>query len=172
MLKANIIRERLSELFVTSGTTGENDDGSDRETKEIALMGNQEPGGEVDELDLQISLGDSVVPYSADQKLPEEIGYIRLSVNEILRLIGIANAEMSKVKMAGGSGRSWGRSGRGARNGSGKIRTSSNSGPYSPLSIAGCLVPVARWGYRLLREEVGPAGAKNSRTRYGYYRKT
>ena len=100
MLKAHIIRERLSELLVTSGTTGENDDGSDPETKEIALTGNQEPGGEADELDLQIPLGDSVVPYSADQKLPEEIGYIRLSVNEILRLIGIVNAEMSEVKMA------------------------------------------------------------------------
>ena len=100
MLKANIIRERLSELLVTSGTTGENDDGSDPETREIALTGNQEPGGETDELDLQIPLGDSVVPYSADQKLPEEIGYIRLSVNEILRLIGIVNAGMSEVKMA------------------------------------------------------------------------
>lgn len=100
MLKANLIRERLSELFVTSGTAGENDDGSDQETREIALTGNQEPGGEADELDLQIPLGDSVVPYSADQRLPEEIGYIRLSVNEILRLIGIVNAEMSEVKMA------------------------------------------------------------------------
>src|ERR1039458_3622572 len=34
MLKANIIRERLSELFVTSGTAGRNDDGSDPETRE------------------------------------------------------------------------------------------------------------------------------------------
>jgi SRSO17 transposase len=100
MLKANIIRERLSELFVTSGTAGRNDDGSDPETREIALTGNQEPGGEADELDLQIPLGDSVVPYSADQKLQEEIGYIRLSVNEILRLIGIVNAEMSEARMA------------------------------------------------------------------------
>jgi hypothetical protein len=100
MLKANIIRERLSEVSVASGTVWENDMSSEPETEEIALTGNYEPGRETDELDLQIPLGDSVVPYSADQRLPEEIGYIKLSLSEILRLIGIVNAEMSEAKMA------------------------------------------------------------------------
>jgi hypothetical protein len=100
MLKANIIRERLSELSVTSGAAGGNDDDSDIETKEIALTEDQEPRGEADELDLQIPLGDSVVPYSAGQRFPEEIGYISLSVNEIFRLIGIVNAGISEIKMA------------------------------------------------------------------------
>jgi hypothetical protein len=100
MLRANIIRERLSELSATSGTARENGSGSEPETKEIILAGNHESGSEAGELDLQIPLRDSAVPYSADQMLPEVIGYIRLSVNEILRLIGIVNAEMSKAKMA------------------------------------------------------------------------
>lgn len=100
MLKANIIRERLSELSAASGTVRGNDGSSDQETKEAALTRNQKSGREAGGLDLQIPLGDSDAPYSADQKLPEEIGYIRLSVNEILRLIGIVNAEMSEAKMA------------------------------------------------------------------------
>jgi hypothetical protein len=47
ILRANIIRERLNELLVTSGTAGRNDDGSDPETREIAHTGNQEPGGKL-----------------------------------------------------------------------------------------------------------------------------
>lgn len=100
MLKANIVRERLGEVSMTSGTVWENDMSSEPETEEIALAGNQESGRETDELDLRIPLGDSVVPYSAEQRLPEEIGYIKLSLSEILRLIGIVNAEMSEAKMA------------------------------------------------------------------------
>jgi hypothetical protein len=42
----------------------------------------------------------NMVMMAGRRKLPEEIVYIRLSVNEILRLIGIVNAEMSEVKMA------------------------------------------------------------------------
>ena len=100
MLKANIIRERLSEVSVASGTAFEKDMSSEPETEEIALTGNQEYGRETDEFDLQIPLGDSAAPYSADQRLPEEIGYIKLSLSEILRLIGIVNTEMSEAKMA------------------------------------------------------------------------
>jgi SRSO17 transposase len=100
MLKANMIRERLSEVSVASGTAWEHDMSSDQETGEITLTGNHDPGRETDELDLRIPLGDSVVPYSADQGLPEEIGYIKLSLSEILRLIGIVNAEMSESRMA------------------------------------------------------------------------
>ena len=100
MLKANIIRERLSELSVTSGTARPIDEDGEQETKEIALTGNLESGPEIDKLDLRIPLGDSLAPYSGDQQLPKEIGYIKLSVNEILRLISIVNAEMSEAKMA------------------------------------------------------------------------
>src|ERR1039457_4916239 len=49
---------------------------------------------------LHIPLGDSAVPYSADQSVPEVIGCIRLSLNEILRLKSIVNAEMSEARMA------------------------------------------------------------------------
>jgi hypothetical protein len=100
MLKANIIRERLSEFSVTSGTAWENDMSSEQETEEIVLTGNHEFGNETGELDLQIPLGDSIVPYSADQIIPEGIGYIKLSLSEILRLIGIVNAKISEAKMA------------------------------------------------------------------------
>ena len=100
MLKANIIRERLGEFSATSGTTGENDPGSGPETSEVMLPGNHQPGRESGDPDLQIPLGDSAVPYSADQSVPEGIGCIRLSLNEILRLKSIVNAEMSEARMA------------------------------------------------------------------------
>jgi SRSO17 transposase len=100
MLRANIIRERLSELPAAPGAVRENDSDSEPETGGIVLSGNRESGGEAGELDLQIPLGDSAVPYSADQELPEEIGCIMLSVNEILRLVSIVDGEMSEARMA------------------------------------------------------------------------
>jgi SRSO17 transposase len=98
MLRANLIRERLSKLPATPRTAR---DRSDEEgTAEVAPAENSEPSGKTGELDLQIPLGDSLVPHSAGQERPEEIGYISLSVNEVLRLVSIASAEMSKAKMA------------------------------------------------------------------------
>jgi hypothetical protein len=100
MLRANLIRERLGELQATPRTAGEDDRSDEEETAEAAPPENSKPSGKAGEFDLQIPLGDSLVPHSADQERPEKIGYISLSVNEILRLVSIASAEMSKAKMA------------------------------------------------------------------------
>jgi DDE superfamily endonuclease len=100
MLRANLIRERLSELPAASRTAGE-DDGSDwAETAEAAPAENRKSSWKAGELDLQIPLGDSMIPYSADQERPDKIGFISLSVNEILRLVSIVSAKMSEARMA------------------------------------------------------------------------
>jgi SRSO17 transposase len=100
MLRANLIRERLSKLPATPRTAGEDDRSDEEETAEVAPAENSESSGKAGEFDLQIPLGDSFVPYSADQERPEKIGYISLSVNETLRLVSIVSTEMSKAKMA------------------------------------------------------------------------
>lgn len=100
MLRANLIRERLSGLPATPRTAGEDDRSDEEETAEVAPAENSKSSGKPSEFDLQIPLGDSLVPYSADQERPEKIGCISLSVNEILRLVSIVSAEMSKAKMA------------------------------------------------------------------------
>ena len=50
--------------------------------------------------DLTIPLGDSVIPVRPDQPRPPEIGYIRLTLPEVLRLVGIANAGLSQARVA------------------------------------------------------------------------
>jgi hypothetical protein len=100
MLKANIIRERLSDLSGASGTAGGNDHGSTPETTGITFPENHQSGRGAGGPDLRIPLGDSAVPHSADELSPEEIGYIRLSVSEILRLKSIVDAGMSEARMA------------------------------------------------------------------------
>lgn len=44
--------------------------------------------------DLMIPVGDSLVPASPGQAIPREIGFIRLSVNEVTRLIAIAKSDL------------------------------------------------------------------------------
>jgi SRSO17 transposase len=100
MLRANLIRERLGELPATPRTAGEDDGSDDEETAGVTPAENIKLSGKAGEPDLQIPLGDSLVPYSADQDRPEKIGFISLSVNEILRLASIVSAEMSEAKMA------------------------------------------------------------------------
>jgi len=100
MLRANLIRERLSELPVAYRTAGENDGSDPAETAEAPPAENGKSFRKADELDLKIPLGDSLIPYSADQKRPDKIGCISLSLNEILRLASIVSAEMSEAKMA------------------------------------------------------------------------
>lgn len=100
MLRANLIRERLSELPATPRMVGEDDRSDEEETAEVTPAENGKSSGKPGKFDLQIPLGDSLVPYSADQERPEKIGCISLSVNEILRLVSIVSAEMSKAKMA------------------------------------------------------------------------
>jgi SRSO17 transposase len=50
--------------------------------------------------DLMIPLDDSPIPVRPDQSCPPDIGHIRLTLHETLRLIGIANAGLSRTRMA------------------------------------------------------------------------
>lgn len=49
--------------------------------------------------DLMVPIGDSAVPACPDDHIPEEIGYIKLSRDEVLRLREIALSEMSEAEM-------------------------------------------------------------------------
>ena len=50
--------------------------------------------------EVTIPLGDSLIPTRPEQPLPPDIGYIRLTLNETLRLIEIANAGLSTIRTA------------------------------------------------------------------------
>jgi hypothetical protein len=50
--------------------------------------------------EMTIPLRDSLVPTRPDQPLPPDIGHIRLTVNELLRLVGIVNAGLSQARTA------------------------------------------------------------------------
>ncbi|HUY45662.1 MAG TPA: hypothetical protein VMV92_08045 [Streptosporangiaceae bacterium] len=56
--------------------------------------------GDFDVNDLQIPLGDSAVPRFSSQQLPQDIGFIQLSINEIFRLRRIVGEGMSEAQMA------------------------------------------------------------------------
>jgi hypothetical protein len=71
MLRANLIRERLGELPATPRTAGEGNGNDDEGTAEVTPAENSKSSGKPSEPDLQIPLGDSMVPYSADQDRPE-----------------------------------------------------------------------------------------------------
>ncbi|MCA1673612.1 MAG: hypothetical protein LC799_15905, partial [Actinobacteria bacterium] len=49
---------------------------------------------------VMIPRGDSLIPVRPDQPCPADIGYIRLTLNETLRLVGIANAGLSRARTA------------------------------------------------------------------------
>lgn len=98
MLKANIIRQ----LVETAGT----DDG-EAAGNYVAIKG-EEPGkpgqasagtnhyngGE----DLMIPVGDSLVPRFPGQPMPDEIGFARLSMVEVLRLKSIIQSDISNAR--------------------------------------------------------------------------
>ena len=50
--------------------------------------------------EVTIPLGDSLIPTRPDQPAPTDIGHIRLTLNETLRLIKIANEGLSKARTA------------------------------------------------------------------------
>lgn len=99
MLKANIIKERLDAAAAREKASG-NASGRQAEAQEITFPADREPAGDFSADDLMIPLGDAQVPHRADQEIPEDIGFIRLSVNEIIRLRSIVLGGMNTARMA------------------------------------------------------------------------
>ena len=101
MLKANALRARLentspSDTDHRGSDTPPADDIPTFETSAPPAA----PGWSPDtHHDLMIPRGDSLVPVRPDQPRPAHIGYIRLTLNETLRLVGIANAGLSRARM-------------------------------------------------------------------------
>ena len=100
MLKSNMILEDLEAL-----RKGEIKIGSrppERpESGPSGPPGNPDPPErDYDEKDLMVPLGDSAVPAGPDDRVPEEIGFIKLSRDEALRLRGIALSGMNEAEMA------------------------------------------------------------------------
>lgn len=96
MLKANMIRERLDALSAGAGTATRQDD----DYHEKAPVKNVCDEAEPCEEDFLIPLGDSTVPDYPDEEMPDDIGYIRLSVSEIMRLRSIVLAGLSDAQVA------------------------------------------------------------------------
>ena len=99
MLKANALRARLETTAAFRSDTAQSpaEDMSTPQT-DFPLSTPQQSSDTHEEV--LIPRGDSPVPVRPDQPCPTEIGYIRLTLNETLRLVGIANAGLSRAQMA------------------------------------------------------------------------
>jgi hypothetical protein len=100
VLKGNMISQRLEKI--TAGT-GAAIPGAGKDAGHAAEVSRQcvlAPEPEFGADDLRIPLGDSLVPDHAGQVLSGEIGFIRLSVNEIMRLRRIALAGITDARKA------------------------------------------------------------------------
>ncbi|MCA1674514.1 MAG: hypothetical protein LC799_20760 [Actinobacteria bacterium] len=109
MLKTNALRARLDNTYASSSQTDHSgtthSDSDARPIKEISTYQSSSPrpiSGRSLDLpdDLMIPLGDAVTPVRPDQPRPPEIGYIRLTLPEIPRLVGIAKAGPSPARAA------------------------------------------------------------------------
>lgn len=109
MLKANALRARLENTYTSSSQTNHSQtdhaDSDARPVEEIPTHPSSSPqpipGRSLDlPDDLMIPLGDSAIPVRPDQPRPPEIGYIRLTLPETLRLVGIVNAGLSQARVA------------------------------------------------------------------------
>lgn len=100
MLRAHLMRDFLVN-YASSGETAPAQDEiaaeTDRHGKALPPPGDfREPAPG----DLRIPLGDSEVPVHADQDAPREIGFIKLSLNEIMRLMSIVESNYGEARMA------------------------------------------------------------------------
>lgn len=96
MLKANIINERVDTFRASAGTADPHGEENREESMQEVPRDYPEPSAE----DFFIPLGDAPVPYHAGQAIPEGIGFIRLSVNEVIRLKSIVLAGFSDAEIA------------------------------------------------------------------------
>lgn len=92
MLRANLISERLASYPASRGLDSAQEA---EENPGAATQSSPAPGreGQLPEFsgdDLRIPLGDSAVPTHAGQGFPGDVGFIKLSINEIMRLRSIA----------------------------------------------------------------------------------
>lgn len=98
MLQANTLRTRLENTIAFASDTDQ------PPTQDILIPDTDFPPPTPDPSsdthdDVMIPRGDSLIPARLDQPCPTDIGYIRLTLNEILRLVGIANAGLSRAQM-------------------------------------------------------------------------
>jgi hypothetical protein len=98
MLKANALRARLENTAALACDT------DTPPTQDIPTTQTNPtpptPGRSSDTHDeVMIPRGDSPVPVRPDQPRPADIGHIRLTLNETLRLVGIVNAGLSRAWM-------------------------------------------------------------------------
>jgi len=105
MLRANLIRQRLEQAQPSPGqaTPGPPPRGDDSPAKAAPAVGGPPTTTrlpvEDDEMDqCLIPLGDAAIPHLADEECPPDIGCIRLSLAETLRLIGIARSQATTAK--------------------------------------------------------------------------
>ncbi|MCA1602154.1 MAG: transposase [Acidobacteria bacterium] len=109
MLKTNALRARLDNIPVSSSETEypetNHRDSDALSVEKIPTRPSPSPQPIPDRPpdvhnDLMIPLGDSAIPVRPDQPRPPQIGCIRLTLPEILRLVEIANAGLSTAQMA------------------------------------------------------------------------
>jgi len=98
-LRANMIIRRIEE-GASRGDARQNDS----EIGELPEPGPSGPSEEEDhecnQEDFLIPVGDSAVPNSATRGIPDYIGFVRLTVNEVMRLVKIVTSNIDDMEMA------------------------------------------------------------------------
>ena len=101
MLRANLIRQRVEEHAAPSG--GAESGHADISARTASAVSDssvvtrflvEDDGAD----ECLIPLGDAAIPHLADEECPQDIGCIRLSVAETLRLIGIARSQVTAAR--------------------------------------------------------------------------
>ncbi len=100
MLRANMILQRLE--MIRKGEEEIQESPAGERPVTVPANSSYRPGTEAGygSDDFMIPIGDSRVPAHADQEIPDEIGFIKLSRNEALRLAAIAISDMDDEQKA------------------------------------------------------------------------
>jgi hypothetical protein len=100
MLKSNMILEYLEALRKEETETGAVPPWPQESGPSVSAGNPDLSEHDYDDEDLMVPLGDSAVPTGPDDHIPEDIGFIKLSRDEALRIREIAISGMSEAEMA------------------------------------------------------------------------
>lgn len=100
MLKSNMILEYLEALRNGETKTGAAPPGLQEPIPSACAENTDPPQRDYDDEDLMVPLGDSAVPAGPEDHIPGNIGFIKLSRDEALRIREIAISGMSEAEMA------------------------------------------------------------------------
>jgi len=100
ILRANLIRQRVEQAPGSSGEAQPQDDPLPAKTASVSgsPLARGFPAEDIGLDECLIPLGDAATPHRADEECPPDIGCIRLSAAETLRLVSVARSQVTAAR--------------------------------------------------------------------------